>query len=371
MGNIFTNIKQKHQDRKTQRLFDNVTKSLLTQNNGLKRDPETGIPYEDPLKDEHPGLDLALTWAQPGNIVVKALAPSMANGIVEGIRNGNTQQALLSMLIPEGTVKNLIGRRLGAQVDSKYTGLPILEQDELIFDDFLEGRKLASDFFSSDIKKLTDLKNKQLAESLGYEFVENKDAVSRINKPMVRQRPDLWLQRNGYGGFYLNRDLALQGVFGRYKPNSDEMILTGIGDIQEVSMHEHLHRGNFGEAPWHPTQSPKEYNALRSTDNFYQKLTDDIIDPTKPYNDYIGTPGEAATNLLETGRRANLTLGQPYPEEKAATKIFEEIIENDSFKGPLLDKFKWKQEPKKIWDALTGAYYAAPIIGLTYGATKQ
>lgn len=97
------------QDRKTQRLFNNVTKSLLTQNNGLKRDPETGVLYEEPLKDEHPGLDLALMYAQPGNIIAKTLAPSMAKGMVEGIRNGNAQQALLSMLIPEGNItKSLI-----------------------------------------------------------------------------------------------------------------------------------------------------------------------------------------------------------------------------------------------------------------------
>lgn len=89
------------QYRKTQRLFNNVTKSLLTQNNGLKRDPETGVLYEEPLKDEHPGLDLTLMYAQPGNIITKTLAPSMAKGIVEGIRNGDTQQAILSMLIPE------------------------------------------------------------------------------------------------------------------------------------------------------------------------------------------------------------------------------------------------------------------------------
>ena len=40
-------------------------------------------------------------YAQPGSIIAKTLAPSMAKGLVEGIRNGNAQQALLSMLIPE------------------------------------------------------------------------------------------------------------------------------------------------------------------------------------------------------------------------------------------------------------------------------
>lgn len=100
--------KIKRQDRQTQRMFDNVTKSLLDQGNGLKRDPKTGVLYEEFLKDEHPGLDLALMYAQPGSIVAKAFAPSMAKGLVEGIRNGDTEQAMLSMLVPEGNVAKIL-----------------------------------------------------------------------------------------------------------------------------------------------------------------------------------------------------------------------------------------------------------------------
>ena len=59
-------LKTKRQDRQTQRMFDNVTKNLLDQGNGLKRDPETGILYEEPLKEEHPvGSLLLLRGAGP------------------------------------------------------------------------------------------------------------------------------------------------------------------------------------------------------------------------------------------------------------------------------------------------------------------
>lgn len=60
------------QDRKTQRLFNNVTKSLLTQNNGLKRDPETGVLYEEPLKEEHPVGNLLL---------LRGSGPALAKGL--------------------------------------------------------------------------------------------------------------------------------------------------------------------------------------------------------------------------------------------------------------------------------------------------
>lgn len=59
-------LKTKRQDRQTQRMFDNVTKNLLDQGNGLKRDPETGVLYEEPLKEEHPiGSLLLLRGAGP------------------------------------------------------------------------------------------------------------------------------------------------------------------------------------------------------------------------------------------------------------------------------------------------------------------
>ena len=60
------------QDRKTQRLFDNVTKSLLTQNNGLKREPETGVLYEKPLKEEYPVGNLLL---------LRGSGPALAKGL--------------------------------------------------------------------------------------------------------------------------------------------------------------------------------------------------------------------------------------------------------------------------------------------------
>ena len=340
----------------------------VAQASGWVSDPKRGIVQESPNSEGAQRLAKSLT--EISTIPLSDLGVGFIGEIPKVSQAISKVTKALKNLTRHSSAKNLIGNRIGAVVDQKYLNLPPLEQDKLIFDDFLEGRRLASDFFSSDVKKATDLYNKQLAKSLGYEFVENSDAVARVNKPMIRQQPNLWLQRKGHGGFYLNRDLAKEGSLGRYKPNSDEMILSGLGDIQEVSMHEHLHRGNFGEAPWHPTTSSSEYKALRSTDEFYQKLTDDIIDLSKPYDSYIGTPGEAATNLLEIGRRANLKLGQSYPGDEKAIEIFKEIIKNDKLKGSILDKFKWKQEPKKIWDALTGAYYAIPMVGLIYEEAK-
>lgn len=50
---------------------------------------------EEPLKDEHLGLDIALIVAQPGSILTKLMAPSMARGMIDLIRNGDIQQVMM------------------------------------------------------------------------------------------------------------------------------------------------------------------------------------------------------------------------------------------------------------------------------------
>ena len=99
-------------DKRTRKLFDSVTSKIL-QNDSAKNkniSSTTGIRYEQPLKDVHPGLNLALMYAQPGNIVAKVFAPSMAKGFVEGVKSGDTQQALLSMLVPGGNATKSLAK---------------------------------------------------------------------------------------------------------------------------------------------------------------------------------------------------------------------------------------------------------------------
>ena len=115
-------------DKKTQQMFDRVTNRIANQNKGVSISPATGLRYEEPLKDEHPGLNLALMYAQPGNIIIKALAPSMAKGFVEGIATGNTEQAMLSMLVPEGNVVKSLTKVKPETIPAKK---PISEAEKL------------------------------------------------------------------------------------------------------------------------------------------------------------------------------------------------------------------------------------------------
>lgn len=93
-------------DKKKQKLFDSVTDALITEanNRDSNRSALTGLPHEEPLKDEYPLMDAAIMAAQPGGIATKVMAPSVYKGILGGVASGEGAQALVQGLVPEGNI---------------------------------------------------------------------------------------------------------------------------------------------------------------------------------------------------------------------------------------------------------------------------
>lgn len=87
--------------RRTQKMFDSVTEQIKNQTQGgLKVNPETGVRYEEPLEEKHPGLAIGVMAAQPGTILEKLLAPSIYTGMLNSAKNGNLSEALVYGLAP-------------------------------------------------------------------------------------------------------------------------------------------------------------------------------------------------------------------------------------------------------------------------------
>ena len=82
-------------NKRTQKIFDNVASKILQNDSTKNRNisSTTGIRYEQPLKDIHPELDLALMYAQPGSFVAKVFAPFMAKSTLNSIKNRNVLEA--------------------------------------------------------------------------------------------------------------------------------------------------------------------------------------------------------------------------------------------------------------------------------------
>lgn len=91
----------KLRNRQRQKMFDSVTERIRNQTQGgLKVNPETGVRYEEPLEEKHPGLTVGLMAAQPGTILEKVLAPSVYKGMINSINEGNLSEALMASVAP-------------------------------------------------------------------------------------------------------------------------------------------------------------------------------------------------------------------------------------------------------------------------------
>ena len=104
--------------RRTQKMFDSVTERIKNQTQGgLKVNPETGVKYEEPLEEKHPGLTIGLMAAQPGTILEKVLAPSVYKGMAKSILNKDPE-SLLAYMTPS-KIPGPVGELITGLNDSK------------------------------------------------------------------------------------------------------------------------------------------------------------------------------------------------------------------------------------------------------------
>ena len=94
---IIQNLKANSRDKKRREENENLAQSIIASTTAQQKHPELGTPIDKPLIDEHPGLDLALMYAQPGSVLTKALAPSAYKGMVQGFINGESALALIPL----------------------------------------------------------------------------------------------------------------------------------------------------------------------------------------------------------------------------------------------------------------------------------
>ena len=50
--------------------------------------------------------------------------------------------------------------------------------------------------------------------------------------------------------------------------------------------------------------------------------------------------------------------GTPWPGRKKTMELFEKYAGSSDTKTNAFNAFNWKQKPRRIWDAITGRYFA-------------
>lgn len=162
--------------KKEQKKYDKITRELLDEFSQKQSNISTNGGFshrvEEPLKDEHPALDLALMYAQPGSIVEKLIAPSMAKSALNSIKDGNVLEAF------SPTIKSTIG--------AEILGLPKGVRRNLTLNDLqlksIVGKGDEATVFNTGLTKRYVIKIERPGRPVigGYDYVKKSLDIPKI-----------------------------------------------------------------------------------------------------------------------------------------------------------------------------------------------
>jgi hypothetical protein len=133
-----------------------------------------------------------------------------------------------------------------------------------------------------------------------------------------------------------------------------------------AARHESMHLGYYS-APVRPEVMTKDIydNTVKPTAQFWNWKTQKLLKPEYK-NGYLSDVwgGEAGPNLIDIGRDLGVKLGQKYPGDVEFLKMLDNYHGHKSFLVPQLAT-DTKAGRRHIWDAMTGKYFAAPLVGVS------
>lgn len=233
-----------------------------------------------------------------------------------------------------------------------------------VHSDVDKGTKEAIDFLESDVKKETDLYNKELAKRLGYEhFTPYPNGAERARVKVTPDYETITYPNGEYAGRVgFNPD-----------PSKDILQYNKHYNLHPTAFHETLHRGHYGMVPQDRRMlgatGTDHVRRLHDSKDFYNFKTKKLLVPENEAPDlemynYLFENGEAAANTMELGKRLGLQPGQEYPGRQALEQMLKEFSESGN-EHSHMPKYLNMKHPKRVWNALTGRYFVYPLIGTT------
>lgn len=219
----------------------------------------------------------------------------------------------------------------------------------LIHQETRNGVTEARNFLKSDIKATSDAHNKELAERIGFNGFESyAEAQKRASVPIAPEfYPNIQWEGEPHAGLTVR--------FAN-NPEKDRMLLSLSDNVNHGGFHETLHRGYYGEAGPGAQRSATEQLYNFKKDKLLAPITEDNAEWVNYLSQVNG--GEAATNAIDIGNRMGIAPGTPWPGRKKAMELFEKYASSSDTKTNAFNAFNWKQKPRRIWDAITGRYFA-------------
>ena len=323
------------------------------------------------------------TVGNMGKEILSATTPlgdiESAKDIYQDARSGNYGQAALGaglLLLPNFIEKPLkalkrVGRKV-VKAANKYPAKNLevnLNPDrswnmDKIHSDVDKGTKEAIDFLESDVKKETELYNKELAQRLGYDhFTPYPNGAERARVKVTPDYETITYPNGEHAGrVYLDPN-----------PSNDMLQYNKHYNLHPTAYHETLHRGHYGMVPQDRRMlgatGTEHVRRLHDSKDFYNFKTKKLLVPENEAPDlemynYLFENGEAAANTMELGKRLGLQPGQEYPGRQALEQMLKEFSESGN-EHSHMPKYLNIKHPKRVWNALTGKYFVYPLIGTT------
>ena len=222
-----------------------------------------------------------------------------------------------------------------------------------IVSDFKKGIEEARGFLNSDTYKQTALRNIREAENMGLHYTPttSSDGFKSLMNDGVKLEIDTKMNAGG-----------ATSMFGGSIGTPTPIIVNPKSKLNYTALHEGLHVGEFGKAPKKMIgESDQQFlqRAKKDSQFLKHKVNEVFKNTDAGVYDFSSQTGEAATNMLDVGKRLNIKWGQAYPGDEqllSMLKAFENSGDSKSGIVSLL-RLDTSEGRQAVWRALNGTQF--------------
>lgn len=222
---------------------------------------------------------------------------------------------------------------------------------------------------NSELAKRISSGNKNMADELKYPFIVDAETSTFRRANSINDLRDAYMYNKASVKFDnlpngVSANIKKQAGINEISLNYSDNVATVAGTEGRVRAltHEYLHNARYGDTAIEQLKASK---LLKSREELLRlanesKSSNLLVKDFGEGLHYLETAGETSTNMRDIAKLLNVNTGDKYPGWQGVKNIL------DSYKGDekrfVFDALKLdtKRDYKRVWDAMTGKYLAAP-----------
>ena len=223
---------------------------------------------------------------------------------------------------------------------------------------------------NSELAKRISSSNKKIADELKYPFIVDAETNTFRRANSINDLRDAYMHNKASVKFDnlprgVSANIKKQAGVNEISLNYSDNVSTVAGTKERVRAltHEYLHNARYGDTAIEQLKASKllkprkELLKLANESKSSNLLVKDFGDGFH----YLESAGETSTNIKDIAKILNVNTGDKYPGWQAVKSMI------DNYKGDVKRfvfdalKLDTKRDYKRVWDAMTGKYLAAPV----------